>query len=315
MTTPIVIIGGPTASGKSALALHLAEALGGIIINADSMQVYRDLRVLTARPDDAALATVPHRLDGVLDAADLCSAARWAEMAHAEIAAARTQGHLPILVGGTGLYLRTLTQGIAVVPEIPAHIRQAARGLHAAIGGAGFHACLAEKDPEAARRLHPSDSQRMIRAYEVVTATGRGLGDWQRAAEAAPSPYAVHGIVMAPPRDLLYAAIDARMVAMVEAGALVEVERLVARNLAPDLPLMKAVGVPEFVRHLSGELDLDAAIALAQQSSRRYAKRQTTWFRHQMTPMHSVDAQFSYKIAAEICHKVRVALDGLDSDR
>ena len=303
-TGKLIIVAGPTASGKSALALELARRFDGTIINADSMQVYRDLRVLTARPDDAALAAAPHRLDGILDGAELCSAARWAEMARAEIAAAHAAGRLPIVAGGTGLYLRTLLTGIAPVPEIPEDIREAARARHRAIGGEAFRAELAALDPDAAQRLPAGDSQRLVRAYEVVRATGRTLGDWQREAAASVPRYRSRQFVLLPPREALYAACDGRFRAMMAAGALDEVARLVARHLPPELPIMKAVGVPELARHLAGALDLEATIAAAQQATRNYAKRQFTWFRRQLADAEILDTQLSHSLVASVCQKI-----------
>jgi len=306
---PILLIAGPTASGKSALALAVAEELRGTVINADSMQVYRDLAILSARPGAAEMARVPHRLYGVLDASEACSAARWRDMAVAEIESAQAEGRLPVLVGGTGLYFRVLLKGLAPVPEIPAAVRAAARKLHKEIGGARFHAALAEKDPAAAAKLHPSDSQRLVRAYEVVTATGRTLAEWQRGgAEGMSRPAAA--VLLLPPREVLYPAIDLRFAAMVRKGALEEVRALLARGLAPDLPALKAVGVPELARHLRGEIGLEAAIALGQQSSRKYAKRQMTWLRHQMpaTPDFRVlrlAAQYSESLLPEIFSFIR----------
>ena len=305
MSGKLIIVAGPTASGKSALALAIASAFGGTIINADSMQVYRDLRVLSARPDDAALATAPHRLDGILDGAELCSAARWATLAHGEIAAAQAAGRLPIVVGGTGLYLRTLLHGIAAVPEIPEEIREAARARHRAIGGEAFRAELAALDPAAAARLPAGDGQRLVRAYEVVTATGRTLGDWQRAGAEGVPRYDSRQFVLLPPRDALYAACDGRLDAMIAAGALDEVRGLMARGLPPEMPILKAVGVPELARHLAGEVDLAAAIAAAQQATRNYAKRQFTWFRHQLTDAEILDTQLSHSLHASVCQKIR----------
>jgi tRNA dimethylallyltransferase len=305
MSGKLVIVAGPTASGKSALALAIARELGGTIINADSMQVYRDLRVLSARPDDAALAAAPHRLDGILDGAELCSAARWAAMAHDEILEAHRAGRLPIVVGGTGLYLRTLLQGIAAVPDIPEDVREAARARHREIGGEAFRAELASFDPAAAEKLPAGDSQRLVRAYEVVAATGRTLGDWQRAGAEAVPRYDSRQFVLLPPRDALYAACDGRLEGMIAAGALDEVAALVARDLPPDLPILKAVGVPELARHLAGELDLAAAIAAAQQATRRYAKRQYTWFRHQLADAEILAAQLSHSLHASVCQKIR----------
>ncbi|HYC13958.1 MAG TPA: tRNA (adenosine(37)-N6)-dimethylallyltransferase MiaA, partial [Stellaceae bacterium] len=281
----------------------------GTVINADSMQVYRDLAILSARPGEAEMARVPHRLYGVLDASEVCSAARWREMAEAEISAAVGEGRLPVLVGGTGLYFRALLQGLAPIPEIPQDVRVAARRLHREIGGARFHSALAERDPAAAARLHPSDSQRLIRAYEVVTATGRTLGEWQRGGVGG-SRRPAAAILLLPPRGPLYAGIDERFAGMLRQGALEEVRALLVRGLAPDLPAMKAVGVPELARHLRGEISLEAAQVLGQQASRNYAKRQMTWFRHQLPatpelPVLRLAAQYSESLLPEIFSFIR----------
>jgi tRNA dimethylallyltransferase len=309
MGTRIIVIAGPTASGKSALALGLAEALGGTVINADSMQVYRDLAVVTARPGAEELARAPHRLYGELDGAELCSAARWAGLAGAAIAAARAAGSLPILCGGTGLYLRTLLYGIAPVPAIPDEIRQAARQCHAELGGVAFQAELARLDPEAAARLKPGDSQRLIRAYEVVTATGRPIGDWQRSQPLAAADFDPLVFTLLPPRDALYAAIDTRFAGMVAAGALAEVEKLMARRLDPALPVMKAVGVPELSAYLKDEIALETAISQAQQASRRYAKRQFTWFRHQIPGALDINEKYSINLLGRVCQIICKGLD------
>ncbi len=309
---PIVIVAGPTASGKSALALAVAEALGGTIINADSMQVYRDLAVLTARPGAAELARVPHRLYGVIDAAEACSAGRWRALALGEIAAAREAGRVPVLSGGTGLYLRALLDGLAPVPPVPAALREEARSLHARLGGEAFRRALAARDPDAAQRLSPGDTQRLIRAYEVVAATGRPLAEWRRGQGPAAGPSAA-AVVLLPPRAMLYAACDARFLAMMERGALAEVEALLARGLDPALPAMKAVGVPELASLLAGRSSRQAAIAAAQQATRRYAKRQYTWFRHQIAETGSlrklvVIEQFSESLLARILPFIRQSL-------
>ncbi|HXP72706.1 MAG TPA: tRNA (adenosine(37)-N6)-dimethylallyltransferase MiaA [Stellaceae bacterium] len=306
---PILLIAGPTASGKSRLALAVAEEFRGTVINADSMQVYRDLAVLTARPGAEELARVPHRLFGVLDASELCSAARWLALADGEIVAAAREGRLPVVVGGTGLYLKALLKGLAPVPDIPADVRRAARALHGQLGGAKFHAALAERDPRAAARLNPGDTQRLIRAYEVVAATGRSLVEWQRGQTQYARPGAA-AVLLLPPRDVLYAAIDARFEAMVGAGALEEVRAIRTRPLSPDLPVLKAVGVREIARHLQGEITLAAAIGEAQQASRRYAKRQMTWLRTQLPPPAElptdvVHAQFSESLLPEIFSFIR----------
>jgi tRNA dimethylallyltransferase len=252
---------------------------------------------LTARPDEAAERRVPHRLYGFLDAGERGSAARWRALALAEIAAATKAGRLPIVVGGTGLYLRALENGLAPVPEIPEEIRREATGLHGALGGARFHERLAQLDPAAAQRLLPGDKQRLIRAFEVVRATGVPIGDWQQRAGRPPAyrppAYRFGTILLAPPRDRLYAACDVRFARMVESGALVEAAVLAARGIDPDLPAMKAVGLPELLSHLRGEAQLDKAITAAQRATRRYAKRQMTWFRHQATPDLIIEAQFS----------------------
>jgi tRNA dimethylallyltransferase len=307
--TSVVIVAGPTASGKSALALALAEALGGTLINADSMQLYRDLAVLSARPDAAEMARVPHGLYGVIDAAEACSAGRWRSLALAEIAAARGEGRVPILVGGTGLYLRALLQGMAPVPPVPPAVRAAAQALHARLGGAGFRAELAALDPEAARRLPDGDTQRLVRAYEVVAATGRPLAAWQHAQEPTAEIRAA-AVVLLPPRAQLYQACDARFLAMMERGALGEVEALLARRLDPGLPALKAVGVRELQALLEGCASRETAVAEAQQATRRYAKRQYTWFNRQLrndatVTRMAVNAQFSESIMPEIFPFIR----------
>jgi tRNA dimethylallyltransferase len=288
----VIVVAGPTASGKSALALALADALNGMIINADSLQCYRDLRILTARPDEAAERQVPHRLYGFLDAGVGGSAAHWLTLALDEIAGATTAGRLPILVGGTGLYLRALEKGLAPIPQIPEEIRNEAVELHRELGGTAFRERLAQLDPTAAQRLFPGDRQRLIRAFEVARATGVPIGQW-RQQPLAQSAYRIATILLAPPRERLYAVCNARFVRMIEAGALDEAARIAARGLDPDLPAMKALGLPELLAHLRGEMPLDAAINAAQRATRRYAKRQMTWFRHQVTPDLFLAAQFS----------------------
>jgi len=306
---PLVIVAGPTASGKSALALAVAEAFGGTIINADSMQVYRDLRVLTARPGEAEEVRAPHRLYGVLDAAEACSAGRWRALALAEIAAARQAGRLPILAGGTGLYLRALLDGLAPVPPVPESARREARALHARLGAVAFKSALAALDPETAERLAPGDTQRLIRAYEVVRGTGRGLRAWRRA-QAPTGAFQAAAIALLPPRPALYASCDGRFLRMVEAGAVAEVAALGARGLDPALPVMKAVGVGELGAFLAGRCSLADAIAAAQQATRRYVKRQYTWLRHQLSASDhlrrlDLSAQFSESLKGEIFSFIR----------
>jgi tRNA dimethylallyltransferase len=289
---PVLVIAGPTASGKSVLALELADAVDGIVINADSLQIYRDLRILTARPDEASERRVPHQLYGFLDAGVRGSAAYWRRLAFDEIAAATRAGRLPIVVGGTGLYLRALEEGLAPIPEIPEAIRQEAIELHRTLGAVAFRDRLAELDKAAAQRLFPGDKLRLIRAFEVVRATGTSLEAWQRRTSPPPG-YRFGRILLAPPRDRLYAACDARFAQMIEAGALAEAAMLGARGLDPNLTVMKAVGLRELLSHLTGAVALGAAIAAAQRATRRYAKRQMTWFRHQTNPDLVLDAQFS----------------------
>ncbi len=280
----VAIVAGPTASGKSAAALALAEQAGGTVINADSMQVYRELRILTARPNDADLARAPHRLYGTLPAAEACSAGRWLDLAAAEVNESLAAGHLPILVGGTGLYLRALMEGLAPVPPVTDPVRAEARALFEKVGGTGLHERLLAVDPVMAARLAPGDSQRLIRAWEVWCATGRSLADWQAEPAQAPPlpPLWFRILVLLPGRDAAYAAIDGRFEQMIAAGALEEVRALDALGLDPALPAMKAHGVPALRAHLAGTMSLEEAVRIGQRDTRRYAKRQRTWLRHQL---------------------------------
>ncbi len=278
----VVVLYGPTASGKSDLAIALAERLNGVVINADSLQVYAELQILTARPDAAALARAPHRLFGVLPAAEAGSAAGWRDAALAEIAAAHAAGQSPILAGGTGLYLKTLIEGLSPVPTADPQARAQATALYEEIGGIAFRAALAERDPVIAARLEPGDRQRLIRAWEVVEATGTPLSEWQALPKHPGHSLSFNLIGLMPPRDALYERIDRRFEAMLDQGALDEARRFDALGLSPALPANKALGLPELRRHLKGEIDLAEAVRLAQQASRNYAKRQTTWFRHQL---------------------------------
>lgn len=280
----VAIVAGPTASGKSAAALDLAAQCDGVVINADSMQVYRELRVLTARPSVADEARAPHRLYGVLPAAHACSAGRWLTLAAEAVTETLAAGRLPILVGGTGLYLRALMEGLAPVPPVPAAVRAEARALLDSLGGPGLHARLSAADPAMAAQLAPGDSQRLVRAWEVWTATGRSLADWQADPVVPPPlpPLRFRITVLLPERDAAYAAIDGRFAAMIAEGALDEVRALDALGLDPALPAMKAHGVPALRAHLAGVLPIDEAIRIGQRDTRRYAKRQRTWLRHQL---------------------------------
>lgn len=278
-----VLIAGPTASGKSALALELALAAGGVVINADSMQVYRDLRIITARPTDGDEARVPHRLYGHVDAAVNFSAGAWVSDGARALEEAQAEGRLPIFIGGTGLYFKALTAGLSVVPPIPVEVREDVRARLERNGVEALHAELAASDPRAAERLNLRDRTRIARALEVVEATGRSLLDWHHEGQPPLLPRdSFRAVFLAPERDELYARIDARFDVMLGAGALEEVERLAARNLDPLLPAMKAHGVPALIRHLRGELSLEQAATIGRADTRHYAKRQFTWFRHQL---------------------------------
>ena len=275
---PLVLIAGPTASGKSALALALAQQIGGVIVNADSAQIYRDLPVLSAAPTEEELRKAEHRLYRVQDGALPCSAADWAEMARAEIAAVHASGRTPILVGGTGLYVRTLLDGIAPVPAIDADVRSRVRETPVEENKAK----LDKLDPEAAARLNARDTARINRALEVILSTGRTLGEWQAQREGGiAAAVELRALILLPPRKWLYARCDERFARMIDEGAVTEVEALLARKLNPNLPVMRGIGVRELSRYLLGENSLDDAVAAGRQATRRYAKRQYTWFAHQ----------------------------------
>ena len=278
-----MLIAGPTASGKSALALELAQAAGGLVINADSMQVYRDLRIITARPTPDDEARAPHRLYGHVDAAVNFSAGHWVTDAAAMLADARAQRRPAIFVGGSGLYFKALTRGLSAVPPIPPAVRESVRARLERDGVEALHAELARRDGASAERLKPRDRARISRALEVVEATGRSLTDWHH--DGLPPllpPGQVRALFLTPEREALYARIDARFDAMLAAAALDEVAALAARRLDPLLPAMKAHGAPALIRHLRGELTLEEASTIGRADTRHYAKRQFTWFRHQL---------------------------------
>jgi tRNA dimethylallyltransferase len=275
---PLVLIAGPTASGKSALALALAQQIDGVIVNGDSAQIYRDLRVLSAAPTDEEKQQAEHRLYGTQDGALPCSAAEWAALATQEIASAHARKTIPILVGGTGLYLRTLLDGIAPVPAIDPGLRARVRDAPAEEN----RAKLATLDPDAAMRLNPADSARINRALEVVLSTGRTLAGWQTQRDGGIADQVeLRPLILLPPRKWLYQRCDERFAHMIEQGAVSEVEALLARKLNPNLPVMRAIGVRELGDYLLGRRSLDEAVAAGQQATRRYAKRQYTWFAHQ----------------------------------
>lgn len=305
----IAVVAGPTASGKSRLALALARAFHGTIINADSMQVYRGLCVLTARPSPHDMALAPHRLYGEIDADESCSAGRWRDLALVEITRAHGEGRLPILVGGTGLYLSALLDGIAEIPPVPAVVVAEARALHARLGGEEFRRTLAALDPDTAAKLPAADTQRLIRAYAVARGTGVALSAWQKR-QVPHSGSLAAAVVLLPPRDALYAEIDRRLERMFDGGAIDETRTLLARELSPLLPAMKAVGVREIARYLAGACSREVALAAAQQATRRYAKRQYTWLRHHLPASkklrkYVIETQFSESSLPEIFSFIR----------
>jgi tRNA dimethylallyltransferase len=303
---PVLIVAGPTGSGKSALALEAAEAFDGVVVNADSMQVYGELRVLTARPSPSDDARAPHRLFGVLPAAERCSAGRWLGLAQAEIDLARSAGRLAIVVGGTGLYLKALLEGLAEVPPVSAEIRSDAEALYAEIGGEAFRRELARLDAVGASHLPATDRQRLVRAFEVARATGRPLHDWQQRSSTTQASTGRFGLIaLLPHREALYPALDARFDRMLAAGAVEEVRALLALGLDAALPAMKAVGVRELGAYLCGDIALDQAAAAAKQATRRFAKRQFTWLRHQLRPNRAVNEQYSERIRPEIFSFIR----------
>lgn len=281
--TEVILIAGPTASGKSSAATVLAETLDGTVINADSMQVYRELRVLTARPGAAEMAAVPHRLYGTVPGAEAYSVGRWLDDVGAAIADARAEGRVPILVGGTGLYFKVLLEGLSPVPDIPAEVRGFWRDQAKALGPEGLHQELTRRDPVMAARLRPTDPQRVVRALEVIDATDVSLAQWQGTESTPVLASSTRKLVLAPEREPLYAAIEARLERMIEAGAITEVEALMALHLDPGLPVMRAHGVGELSAYVAGHMTLEEAVTKAKTETRRYAKRQMTWLKRFMT--------------------------------
>jgi len=280
MTQPsIILIGGPTASGKSAFALRLAKERNGSIINTDAMQVYAGFPILTAQPSHEDKKAVPHLLYEIVDPAESSSAGKWLAMARKAIDDTKAAGRTPILVGGTGLYFESLMGGLADIPQIPDSVRTEVSDLYAKLGEEKFRAELAARDPESAARIARNDRQRLIRAYEVAEHTGKSLKEWQKKSSEGCAFEAERHLLM-PEREKLYAACDKRFLQMIERGAIDEVKKLLSRNLSPALPAMKILGVREIAAHVRGEISLKDAIAKAQQMTRNYAKRQMTWFRN-----------------------------------
>jgi tRNA dimethylallyltransferase len=298
-----VLIAGPTASGKSAVALKVARELGGVIINADAMQLYAELRVLTSRPTEGADRSAPHRLYGTAPGREVWSAGRWLAAARQEMEAAWAQGKVPVVTGGTGLYFKALEEGLSHVPPIPQGVRVRWRERLKAEGAPALHAELARLAPEDAARLEPGDSQRIVRCLEVLEVTGKPLSAHFRAAKEASvlKGVNVRRVAIMPPRDELYAVIDARFETMLAMGAVNEVKALLALKLPKDVPVMKAIGVKPLSDLLAGELSPEQAVALAQRQSRNYAKRQMTWIRNQMT---------DWPVVEKRTHAIEVLLNG-----
>lgn len=275
-----VLIAGPTASGKSALALKVAREYGGAVINADAMQVYRELRVLSARPDASEEAEAPHYLYGFVSAFEPFSVGRWLDAARSALDDVRSKGITPIVVGGTGLYFAALLDGLSPIPEIHASIRVEARQKLAELGNERFHAALAARDPVMGERLNAGDSQRLVRAWEVIEATGQSLAEWQMLKGEPVLTGDLARFVLKPNRDWLIERIGRRFHQMMQQGALDEARAL--SGISGDLPAARALGVPSLLAHLAGKLTLEQAVEQAITQTRQYAKRQMTWFRHQM---------------------------------
>lgn len=295
-----IMIAGPTASGKSQLAINLAHALDGEVINADSIQLYADLSILTARPSASDMKDIPHHLYGVLDGAQRASVAIWLALAAEAMAAIRGRGRMPIVIGGTGMYLDAAMNGIAPIPNVPAKIHDATTTLYQDIGGAAFRQNLATLDPLAAARLTDGDRQRLIRAMGVVTATGTPLSSWQAGAHEGALAGRPVTLAMLPPREILYQRINNRFDLMLEAGALDEVCRLAARQLDPTLPLMKALGVVALKSVLDGEMTCDEAAYISKRDSRHYAKRQMTWLRNNYNTQITINTKLSKSLIDNI---------------
>jgi len=291
---PVLIIAGPTASGKSDFALELAKRFEGVVINCDSMQVYHELKVITARPSSVDEGDIPHKLYGIISAADNFSAGIWRTLAATEIEACWESGKLPIVTGGTGLYIKSLMGGLTEIPSVPKRIREEVIERRGKIGVEAFHDELREFDPISAERLNKSDTQRVIRAYEVYMATKHPLSYWHKQ-EQSTEPFPAHyqTIIFEPPRDVLYEKCEDRLDLMLKNGALDEVRALKDIDLDPRCPAMKALGIPEFLAYLNNKMSLEDALNAAKQSTRRYAKRQTTWFRNQIVQNYRLTTQYS----------------------
>jgi tRNA dimethylallyltransferase len=291
---PVVFIAGPTASGKSAIAAELARIGNGVVINADALQVYRELSILSARPSPEEERTIPHRLYGFVPALEAYSVGRWLTAAKAAIEESQADGRVPIVTGGTGLYLKALEQGLVQLPSIPAAIRRHWRERLKREGAPKLHAELAAADFAEASRLRASDAQRIVRALEVISTTGKSLGEWQKEAQGASvlEQSRLLKLYVSPPREQLYRQIDERFDRMVAQGAVAEVNSLLAMKLDPSLPAMKAIGVEELGRFLLGDIALAEACRIAKRNTRHYAKRQLTWARSNMIAWNWVEEKF-----------------------
>jgi len=301
----VIIVAGPTASGKSALALSLAEGLNGTVINADSIQCYRDLPILSARPTPAEEERAPHRLYGILGPTEMLSATSWATKAADEIKAAVNQGRQVIVTGGTGFYLKALVEGLADIPAVPVEVRAATQELLKSIGVEALHARLMACDPVTASRLKPTDKQRIARAWEVFEATETPLSTWQAQPTIPPIAAQFINVAIQPARAELNLACDNRFLAMLHAGALEDVRLLLSSGVPSTAPVMRALGAQELARHLSGELSLAEATTLAQTATRQYAKRQTTWFRHQFHADYRIETKYSESLMEKIFPDIR----------
>jgi tRNA dimethylallyltransferase len=302
MKQQVILIAGPTASGKSLAAARIAAQRGGVVVNADAMQVYRDLSIITARPGAEELALAPHHLFGHVDGGERYSVGRWLRDVAPVLKAASARAQLVVIAGGTGLYFKALCEGLSEMPEVPAQIVRRWRAALKEDGPWALHAVLMARDAEVADTIEPGDGQRIVRALAIHDATGKSIRQWQ---EQAMPPLVPAGSIVAraalmPPREALYDRIEQRFDTMIGQGALDEVSALIARNLDPDLSVMKAIGVPELAAHLAGEMTIAEAIEKAKTASRRYAKRQMTWIRGQMAdwPVYSCPAELAAKLEA-----------------
>ena len=306
MLKRVIIIAGPTASHKSAMAIEVAREFSGLIINADSMQVYKQLNLLTARPQTECLKMAPHRLYGILDADDPCSVGRWLDLVIVEVERAWVQKKLPIIVGGTGMYIKALLSGLAPIPSIPPSSRADIIELYEKLGENLFRKELALLDPEATIRINQGDSQRLIRAFEVVKVTGRSLSDWQKEQTNASFADTSFGVIaLLPERQDIYSQVNVRFDWMIKNGVMDEVRDVLHLQLDKNLPLMKAVGLPELLSVFNGETDLESAKNDAKKATRRLAKRQLTWFRNQLEADLIINTQYSKRIRDKIFSFIR----------